>query len=117
MPTKQERERKLAVSRHCLGESPKDICASIGRPKKWLYKWVARFKSGDADWFVDDSRRPKRTPTKICSEMVDQIVARRKVLENSRYSDRGVFAIRESLLSLGITGIPSDSTITETRAW
>lgn len=111
MQTKQELERKLAVARYISGEKPKAILASIGRPKKWLYKWVARYRSGDADWFVDDSRTPRTMPTKTPPEMVAQIVAERKTLEKTLYADRGVFAIKERLLDIGITNIPSDPTI------
>jgi len=111
MNTTEELERKQAVSRYLSRESPKAICASIGRPKKWLYKWVARFRSGDADWFVDDPRTPKSMPTKTPPEMVAQIVAARQTLEATRYAACGVFAVRQKLSDVGIADAPADATI------
>lgn len=111
MNTTEELERKQAVSRYLSRESPKAICASIGRPKKWLYKWVARFKSGDADWFVDDPRTPKSMPTKTPTEMIAQVVAARQTLEATKYAPRGVFAIRHKLSDIGIADGPADATI------
>jgi transposase-like protein len=111
MLTEEELERKRAVSRYFSRESPKAICASMGRPKKWLYKWVARYRSGDADWFVDDSRRPKTMPTKTPDEMVAQVVAARESLASAAYADCGVFSIRQKLFDIGISDAPSDATI------
>jgi putative transposase len=111
MHTKEEFERKSAVKRYLSGESPRDICQSFGRPRKWLYKWVARFKSGDADWFCNDSRAPKRSPSKTPPEINAQIVSVRQRLEQTRYACRGVFSIRQELSDLGVSDIPSDATI------
>ena len=94
MQTKEELERKTAVSRYLSGESPKSICRFTGRPKKWLYKWIGRFKSGDADWFANDSRSPKHSPSKTSPEMGAKIVAARSCLEQTPYACRGVFSIR-----------------------
>lgn len=111
MNTKEELERKQAVGRYLSRESPKAICASMGRPKKWLYKWIARFKSGDADWFVDDLKTPNSMPTKTPPEIVAQVIAARTALEATKYADRGVFAIRQKLSDIGITDAPSDATV------
>jgi putative transposase len=111
MQTTEELERIRAVSRYLSGESPKAICQSTGRPKKWLYKWVARSKSGDADWFVDDSRAPKHSPSKTAPEISAQIVTARQSLERTPYACRGVFSIRQNLSDDGITHVPSDATI------
>jgi len=111
MQTTEELERIRAVSRYLSGESAKTICQSTGRPKKWLYKWVARSKSGDADWFADDSRAPKHSPSKTSSEMTREIVEARQSLEQTLYACRGVFSIRQKLSDDGTTDAPSDSTI------
>jgi len=111
MLTREELERMLAVRRYSAGESPKLICQSMRRPKKWLYKWVGRFRSGDADWFADDSRAPKHSPSKTSSEMGAQIVAARECLERTVYACRGAFSIRQKLASLDVSDAPSDATI------
>ena len=111
MHTKEELERKRAVNKYASGVDPKDICDCLGRPKKWLYKWVRRFKSGDANWFVDRSRTPKNMPSKTPPEMVAQVVAARQALQATRYAERGVFAIRHRLSDIGVTDAPSDATL------
>jgi len=111
MQTTEELERIRAVSRYLSGESPKAICQSTGRPKKWLYKWVARSRSGDADWFADDSRAPRHSPSKTAPEINAQIVTARQSLERTPYASRGVFSIRQNLSDDGITDVPSDATI------
>jgi len=62
-------QRILAVQRFLLGEKPESICASLGRSKAWLYKWVERHLEDDDSWSEDRSRRPQnvinRTPKEI----------------------------------------------------
>lgn len=111
MPTKEELERILAVKEYTLGSSPRSICERIGRPKKWLYKWIGRFKSGDPEWFVDHTRRPKHSSSKTSPEIIAQIEAARRSLEQTLYSLRGVFSIRQKLSDMGLTEVPSDPTI------
>lgn len=110
MLTTEELERRSAVSRYDSGEKASAICRSLGRPRKWLYKWVARSRSGDTDWYVDDSRRPKHSPTATPAETVSQIVSAREILEKTPYACRGVFAIRQELRD-EIVALPSDVTI------
>ncbi|MCW8858214.1 MAG: helix-turn-helix domain-containing protein, partial [Deltaproteobacteria bacterium] len=45
--------RVLAVQRFKAGESPESICASLGKSKFWLYKWVKRHSADDPSWFED----------------------------------------------------------------
>ena len=42
MKSKDEKERILAVERFHNGEKPESICASLGKSKTWLYKWIKR---------------------------------------------------------------------------
>jgi len=111
MPTKDELERIWAVERYRCGWGPKSICKSTGRSRKWLYKWFDRFESGDPEWFVDQSRTPKHSPSKTPLEMTARILAARESLEKTPYSYHGVFSIRQNLSDLGVTDLPSDSTI------
>ena len=111
METTEELARQSAVGRYLAMESITAICQDIGRPRKWLYKWIGRFGSGDPDWFRDDSRRPKHMPSKTPAEMAAQVIAARKCLEGTPYASRGVFAIRQKLSDAGITDAPSDPTI------
>lgn len=59
-------QRILAVQRFLKGEKPGSICASLGKSKAWLYKWVERHLEGDDSWSESEPRRPlnliNRTP-------------------------------------------------------
>jgi hypothetical protein len=50
MKKKIRKQRALAVQRYLAGESPQSICASLGKTKPWLYKWVARQTPDDPAW-------------------------------------------------------------------
>ena len=68
MKNKDEQQRILAVQRFRDGEKPESICASLGKSKAWLYKWLKRQEHHDNEepWSKESSRRPKncvnRTP-------------------------------------------------------
>ena len=59
MEKKIQKERAVAVRRFIQGESPGVICASMGKSRRWLYKWVARHTPDDLAWCEDQSRRPR----------------------------------------------------------
>ena len=63
----------LAVQRFTTGESPEAICASLGKSKFWLYKWVKRHSENDPLWFEDRSRKPRSTPHRIPTE-IEEVV-------------------------------------------
>jgi len=39
--------RKQAISRYENGESPKQIYQSLGKSKRWFFKWLNRYKEGN----------------------------------------------------------------------
>jgi hypothetical protein len=65
--------RALAVQRFKAGESPESICASLGKSKFWLYKWVKRHGGNDPLWFENRSRKPLSTPRRTPVE-IEEIV-------------------------------------------
>lgn len=73
MKKKIQRQRALAVQRYLAGESPENICASLGKTKPWLYKWVVRHTPDDPTWFEDRSRRPLFSPYRTPRE-IEKIV-------------------------------------------
>ena len=64
-----QQERIRAVHRFLNDEKPESICASLGRSKAWLYKWVGRHTADDKSLSENQSRRPlsltSRTPKEI----------------------------------------------------
>jgi putative transposase len=73
MKNKILKQRASAVQRYLSGEDPESICASLGKTKPWLYKWVARHIPDDPVWFEDRSRRPLSSPYRTSAE-IERIV-------------------------------------------
>ena len=56
----EQKLRKQAIERHIIGESPKSIYTDLKRSKNWFFKWLRRYKSGDAKWYARiNPKRPK----------------------------------------------------------
>jgi putative transposase len=76
MKKKIQKERTVAVRRFIQGENPEVICTSMGKSRRWLYKWVARYTPDDPAWHDDQSRKPltisHRTPAEI-EEIVEMV--------------------------------------------
>lgn len=102
--------RILAVKRFTAGESPEAICASLGKSKAWLYKWIRRYLEKDEAWHQSRPRRPhsasRHTPAEI-----EEIV---KMVRLNLYN-QGLFcgaqAIHWELTDIGVTPLPSIRTI------
>ena len=102
--------RVLAVQRFRTGESPEAICASLGKSKFWLYKWVKRHSEDDPFWFEDRSRKPLSTPCRTPAE-IEEIV---KFVRLNLYNQDlfcGAQAILWELEDLGVAPLPSMRTI------
>lgn len=103
-------QRALAVQRYLAGESPQSICASLGKTKPWLYKWVARNTPDDPAWCDDQSRRPLSSPYRTPAE-IEKIV---EVVRLNLYN-KGLFcgnqAIQWEMNDMEVQPILSLSTI------
>lgn len=110
MENKIKQQRLLAVQRFRNGESPNTICASLGKSKAWLYKWIERSLSGDDSWSESQSRRPLSNPVRTPTE-VEEVV---KMVRLSLYNQDlfcGAQAIQWELEDLEIKPLPSIRTI------
>ena len=102
--------RKIAIKRYLDGESPKSIYTDLKRSKHWFFKWLNRYKSGDANWYKDQSRAPKNSP-RLTGEIDKQrIIEVRQHLESQKFAQTGPSAIKWELKKSGYQ-LPSDSTI------
>jgi putative transposase len=105
-----KRQRLKAVQRFFNGKDPDEICASIGRSRSWLYKWVRRYAPDNSPWFDDRSRRPLSSPFRTPAEI-------EKIVEMIRLSlyNKGLFcgnqAIQWEMIDMGVQPVPSLSTI------
>jgi len=110
MVKKLQKERANAVKRYLAGETPEDICASLGKTTRWLYKWVPRYTHDDPTWCEEHSRRPLRSPYRTPAEIEDIVEMVRLSLYN-----KGLFcgnqAIQWEMNDMEVQPIPSLSTI------
>lgn len=109
----EETLREMAVKQYLQGKDSVSIYRDMGRSKKWFFKWLHRYRSGETDWYRDQSKAPQSHPRKISLEMRKLIVNVRNQLERNIYAQIGAFAIKWEFKKLGLTP-PSDSTINRT---
>lgn len=110
MDDQTERDRCRAIERYLKGETPTAVAGSMGYSAPWLYKWAARFKTGDPEWYRDASRRPRESPRRTQLEIESAVKVVRGDLEREGrfFGDQ---AIRWELEDLGIRPLPSLRTI------
>jgi putative transposase len=65
-------ERQQAVERFRKGESVTEICASLGRSLRWLYKWIERAEA-EGEWWLERSRARHGRGNRS-SEEIEQLV-------------------------------------------
>jgi hypothetical protein len=105
----EETLRQMAITQYLQGKKPISIYRDLGKTKKWFFKWLKRYRSGDEQWYRDLSKAPLSQPYQTSSDTRKLIVSIRNDLDSS-YAQIGVTAIRWEGQKLGIS-LPSDSTI------
>jgi putative transposase len=96
-------KRKQAIQRHLAGENVTSIVNSLGKSRPWFYNWFKRYQAagGEGNWFEDQSRAPKTTPTKVSETLEQQVLAVRKELEAKGIAQTGAIAISYELRNRG----------------
>jgi putative transposase len=110
MKKKILQQRIVAVQRYRGGESPQSICASLGKTKPWLYKWVSRYTPGDPAWCNDQSRRPRSSPFRTPAE-IERIVEMVRLNLYNKGDFSGSQAIQWEMIDMEVQPVPSLSTI------
>ena len=107
---KEEALREEALAMHQHGKSVSEIARELNRSRQWVYKWLGRYSSGQADWSSSISNAPHIRPNKTSSSLVDEVKAARLELKRSPYHESGAYAIFHHLEEKGIEP-PSVATI------
>jgi putative transposase len=110
MKKRLQQERAAAVQRYLAGEDADDICASLGKTTRWLYKWLSRHAPNDPAWFEDLSRRPISSPFRTPAE-IERIVELVRLSLYNRDRFCGNQAIQWELIDMEVQPVPSLSTI------
>ena len=106
----EEELRQTAIQRYLQGEKPKSIYTSLKRTKPWFYKWLRRYKTGEKEWYKNQSRTPLHSPRKISETDEQRIIETRRRLESEKFAQVGASAIKWELSKSGFT-FPADRTI------
>ena len=114
----EEQERIEAITRCIEGEKIGCICKEMQKSKRWLFKWLGRFKTGDETWYKSHSKAPKNHGKAIPTGIEQAVTTIRKALmegneTESRYLGVGADAILYRMDQMGIPkdDVPSTSTI------
>jgi transposase InsO family protein len=83
------------------------LCRCYGISSATAYKWLQRFQSSGVNGLADRSRRPHHSPSRSAVEMEEAIINLR--LKHPAWGGR---KLRDRLLALNHTAVPSASTIT-----
>jgi transposase len=106
----EEEIRKTAIMDYVKGEPPKEIYTRLNRSKKWFFKWLKRYQTGNGEWYKEHSRAPKSQARETPREQKTLILTTRKRLEEERFAQVGSSAIKWELHKIGAS-FPSDRTI------
>ena len=90
------------------GANVSGLCRRFNISQKTGYKWIGRFKREGERGLQDRSRRPHHNPYRISEKVEKEILALR-----DRHRGWAGFKIRNRLLTLGTSHVPSTSTITQ----
>lgn len=85
--------REHAIKRYENGETPKQIYESLGKTKQWFFKWLKRFKTCEANWAEERSRKPHNSPKKTDNTMEQTVIDTRHKLEKELYAQIGALNI------------------------
>ncbi len=89
------------------GSNISELCRRFGISRRTGYKWISRGQSGEEDWACDRSRRPRRSPQRVCPEVEQLVLSVRD--EHPTWGGR---KIERRLIDLGHDEVPRPSTIT-----
>jgi transposase len=103
----EEQARKTAIQLHNDGVSPVEIYTRLDRSKRWFFKWLRRYKSGNEDWYKELSRAPGTVANKTVESVEKSILAARTRLESLKYAQVGSLAIQWELKRMGIEPPPT----------
>jgi hypothetical protein len=99
-----------AARRRLAGESPRAIARDLGRTRRWVAKWAARYDPRDPGWAEGRSRAPKRVVGRTDAEVEAVVLEVRARLEENPWAQVGAPAIAWELEKLGAV-VPPERTI------
>jgi hypothetical protein len=85
-------------------------CVELGVSRDTFYRYRHRFREHGLEGLLDDSSRPRSSPSRTPQPMVELIVAKRAELAAAGW-DHGARSIASRLRRAGVAGVPSARTV------
>lgn len=82
------------------------ICSALKCSKSWFHKWLNRYKTGDLNWYKEQSRAPKTVKKKTTPKMEQLVLKAREHLISEPFYQYGPQAIYYSLAKNGVCPPP-----------
>lgn len=111
MSTREQQLRMEAIRRRLNGERRRDICRDLGRSTRWFDKWWAEFRRNPRSDLSDRSRAPICHSRGTTPEFERMVTTVRQAFEAGSHGLIGPRAIREKLMDLNVSPVPSETTI------
>jgi transposase InsO family protein len=105
----EERLRILAIERYETGEAAESIWISLGRSRRWFYKWLERSRSREEVWWTSDGSG--HASINRTSEEIRAIVKMVRLELHNRDLFSGAQAIRWRMEDLCVSPLPCLRTI------
>jgi hypothetical protein len=86
--------RIKTIKRYLEGKSPQVIDKELSMFKRWLFKWIKRYKSGKRNRFKEESKAPHIIYLKTSSELEKKVIVIRKLLQETKLSQVGAINIQ-----------------------
>lgn len=102
----QEQLRKKAIELYKNSWKVSEICAILGYSRTWFYKWLNLYYAKGAEWYKEESRKPKYLPRKTDKKIEQLVLETRKQLMSAQFSQYGPQAIYYSIVQQGYPAPP-----------
>ena len=90
------------------GSNMTELCVGFSVSRKTGYKWLERYRQEGVNGLVDQSRRPKSSPSQTSAGVEELVISMRET-----HPAWGGRKLRRRLQDTGVEGVPAASTITE----
>lgn len=84
-----EELRKKAIELYRQQWNITEICRTLKCSRRWFYKWLKRYESNEANWFIEQSRKPKAKKKKIDLTTEQLVLETRKKLASTPFMQCG----------------------------
>lgn len=95
-----------------MGDKVAVIARQLVRSRKWVHHWIGRYRANPAgEWFVSESRAPKKAKRSLSEQSEEQILLVRRELMKERMAQTGAISVQYEMQRRGMLPVPEVWTI------